>query len=210
VPAWLELSTAEGPRRVPLDAERVSIGQHDGNDVPLPPDATASRLHAVLERYPSGWCVRDLGSRNGTWVNGERVWQARPLRDGDSLTLGVTRIVFRSDEPRAGFRATEPGEPPPVLTRRERDVLVALCRPMASGQVFTEPASIRDIAEELVVTEAAVKHHLLRLYDKFQVMGEEGRRRVRLANEAVRRGAIGPGDYLAGGPGGDPRDGARG
>jgi DNA-binding NarL/FixJ family response regulator len=78
-------------------------------------------------------------------------------------------------------------------------VLVALCRPMASGQVFTEPASIRAIAEELVVTDAAVKHHLLRLYDKFGLPDEGHRRRVRLANEAVRRGVIGPDDYLGGG-----------
>jgi DNA-binding CsgD family transcriptional regulator len=196
VPAWLELPSAAGSRRVPLDTERVSLGKHDGNDVPLPPDPTASRLHAVLERYPTGWCVRDLGSRNGTWVNGERVWQERALRDGDRLTLGMTRIVFRTDEPLSGFGPTEPGDPPPMLTRREREVLVALCRPMASGQVFTEPASIRRIAEELVVTEAAVKHHLLRLYDKFRLPDEDGRRRVRLANEAVRRGVIGPGDYL--------------
>jgi DNA-binding NarL/FixJ family response regulator len=75
-------------------------------------------------------------------------------------------------------------------TRRERDVLVALCRPVLSADLFTEPASIRQIAEELVVTEAAVKQHLLRLYDKFGVFDSGERRRVRLANEAVRRGAV--------------------
>ncbi|GIU99087.1 MAG: hypothetical protein KatS3mg014_0703 [Actinomycetota bacterium] len=68
------------------------------------------------------------------------------------------------------------GEGVPELTRREREVLVALCRPAASGEVFTEPASVREIARELYVTEAAVKQHLLHLYEKFGIGGEGERR----------------------------------
>jgi hypothetical protein len=86
----------------------------------------------------------------------------------------------------------KPGPPgdPPELTRREHDVLVALCRPALEGDLFTEPASVRQIAAALVVTEAAVKQHLGNLYYKFGI-GETGeRRRVTLAKEAFRRGAI--------------------
>jgi len=69
-------------------------------------------------------------------------------------------------------------------------VLVALCRPALEGDLFTEPASVRQIAAALVVTEAAVKQHLGNLYYKFGI-GETGeRRRVTLAKEAFRRGAI--------------------
>jgi hypothetical protein len=83
-----------------------------------------------------------------------------------------------------------PPEDPPELTRRERDVLVALCRPALEGDLFTEPASVREIAAALVVTDAAVKQHLGNLYYKFGI-GETGeRRRVTLAKEAFRRGAI--------------------
>ncbi len=71
----------------------------------------------------------------------------------------------------------------------ERDVLVALCRPLLTGDAFTEPASIRAIAAELVVSEAAVKQHLSRLYVKFDVVQGE-RRRVQLANAAVSTGAV--------------------
>ena len=67
--------------------------------------------------------------------------------------------------------------------------LVALCRPVLSGDVFTEPASIRAMAAELVVSEAAVKQHLLNLYDKFAIYGVDNRR-LELANQAVRRGAV--------------------
>jgi tetratricopeptide (TPR) repeat protein len=78
----------------------------------------------------------------------------------------------------------------PVLTRRERDVLTALCGPLASGRPVAMPASIREIAAELVVTEAAVKQHLLNLYDKFDVAEGTESRRIALAREAVLRGFL--------------------
>jgi DNA-binding NarL/FixJ family response regulator len=61
---------------------------------------------------------------------------------------------------------------PPALTPRERVVLVELCRPLLSANVFTQPASVREIAEVLVVSEAAVKQHLGRLYEKFGVVDD--------------------------------------
>jgi pSer/pThr/pTyr-binding forkhead associated (FHA) protein len=182
---WLE----DARERVPLEGERLTIGQSSSNDLPLPFDRTVSRVHAVLERVASRWCVRDLGSRNGTFVNGERIWGERPLRSGDEIRVGGVRLVPRLED--AGVREDETvaADTGPYLTRREREVLVALCRPMFSGGVFREPASIRQIAAELVVTEAAVKQHLSRLYDKFGVHEREARR-TRLANEAIRRGAV--------------------
>jgi tetratricopeptide (TPR) repeat protein len=94
----------------------------------------------------------------------------------------------------------------PELTRRERDVLVALCRPLARGAAFTEPASIHDVADALGVSEAAVKQHLTHLYDKFGIFEGEERRRVRLANVALSEGAV-PRESLDGAPrepAGDP------
>ena len=76
----------------------------------------------------------------------------------------------------------------PELTRRERDVLAALCRPLASGGPVAMPASVREIAAELVVTEAAVKQHLLNLYDKLDIPEGTESRRIVLAREAVLRG----------------------
>ena len=64
---------------------------------------------------------------------------------------------------------TEAEKAPPTLTPRERDVLVALCRPLLARDMFTEPASTRAIADELVITQAAVKQHLANLYDKFGI-----------------------------------------
>jgi DNA-binding NarL/FixJ family response regulator len=66
--------------------------------------------------------------------------------------------------------------------------------------MFTQPASTRAIAEELVVTSAAVKQHLANLYDKFGISGDEASRRVSLANEALRRGAVAIADLHASEP----------
>jgi pSer/pThr/pTyr-binding forkhead associated (FHA) protein len=175
--------------RVSLEADRTTVGNAPENDIALADDAMASHLHAVLERFQAGWCVTDLGSSNGTWVNGERIWSSRRLRHGDEIRIGQTRLIFRDISHAAG-RETEAEVGPPSLTARERDVLVALCRPLLDRDMFTEPASTRAIAEELVITQAAVNQHLANLYDKFGVAGGDVHRRARLANEALRRGAV--------------------
>src|SRR6202020_3675745 len=84
----------------------------------------------------------------------------------------------------------------PELTRRELDVLAALCRPALSDDAFVAPATAREIAGDLVVTEAAVKQHLLRLYQKFRISGGLNRR-IRLANEVVSLGLVRPADQTA-------------
>jgi pSer/pThr/pTyr-binding forkhead associated (FHA) protein len=190
VPAFLEVWTDQGARLVPLETGRVTIGRAGSNDVSLPWDNKASRLHAVLEHLAAGWCVRDLSSRNGTFLNGERVDRDRPLGAGDEIRVGGTRLVFRAERSSTDAGETEGAERPPDLTPRERDVLRALFRPALAGEVFSEPASTREIAKALSVSEPAVKQHLLRLYDKFGIYEGGERRRVRLANEALRRGAV--------------------
>jgi ATP/maltotriose-dependent transcriptional regulator MalT len=185
----IEVMCGAGSWRFSLDADRTTVGKAAENDVSLEDDATASRLHAVIERFPAGWCVTDLGSSNGTRVNGERIWSAQRLRNGDEIRVGQTRLIFRDPMSAAGAE-TEAEDAPPGLTARERDVLVALCRPLLDRDMFTEPASTGAIADELVITQAAVKQHLANLYDKFGVPAGDSHRRARLANEALRRGAV--------------------
>lgn len=136
--------------------------------------------------------ARDVGSRNGTFVNGERLTGERILGVGDELRLGAFRFVVVGA--RGTRRVTDTLLSSPQLTPRERDVLTELCRPLADGDAFTEPAAVRDIAAKLVVTEAAVKQHLAHLYDKFDLHDAADRRRVKLANTALTRGAVSLGD----------------
>ena len=185
----LEMWVGSTLERIPLQGEGITIGQAPTNDIPLVFDRTVSGVHCVIEPVASRWCVRDLSSRNGTFVNGERIWGEQPLRAGDEIRVGTVRFIARLDDAGVHGDETVGAEAGPALTRREREVLVALCRPMFSGDIFREPASTRQIASDLVVTEAAVKQHLSRLYDKFEIFEQEGRR-ARLANEAIRRGAV--------------------
>jgi hypothetical protein len=174
---------------VSLGLDDVSIGRGMTNNIALPSDKEVSRLHAVIVRYPGGWTVRDV-SANGTYLNGTRILGEHILKPGDEIGVGDALIIFRGDLDGVPADTTwEPGTVPD-LTPAERRVLVALCRPRAGGKDFAAPASNHDIAEELSVLEATVKFHLQNLYRKFKILPGEGSRRVRLANEALRRRAV--------------------
>lgn len=185
----IEVVSATERRRIAPEGDRVTIGKSAQNDIALSRDTAASHLHAVLERFPAGWCINDLGSSNGTWVNGQRIVALRRLRRGDEIRIGHSRLLVTEIAGPTEIE-TDVEEAPPAITPRERDVLVALCRPLLAHDLFTQPASTRAIAEELVVTTAAVKQHLANLYDKFRIPGDDTSRRVTLANEALRRGAV--------------------
>ncbi len=188
--AYLEVSEWGDSRVVMLEGARFSVGRQGDNDLVLAADGEVSRFHALFEPVAGGWCLRDLTSKNGTFVNGGRLGGDRPLRSGDQIRIGRTWLVFHAGVPGEDAVLTQAPEPTPELTRRERDVLVALFAGGTRGEVFNQPASTREIADALSISEAAVKQHLLRLYDKFGIYGEGERRRVRLANEALRRGAV--------------------
>ena len=174
--------------RIELLSERTTVGKASENDIELD-DPSVSRLHAVLERFSAGWCVTDLGSSTGTWLNGERIWSSRRLRHNDGIRIGKTRLLFR--EPTGAAQPeTDVEGPPPPLTARERDVLAALCRPLLAQDMFTEPAPTRTIADELDVSSAAVNQHLANLFDKFGIGADEANRRARLANDAISSGAV--------------------
>lgn len=195
MPSHLEVWKPSGRQLIPLGTERVTVGKSSSNVVSLNDDSTVSRLHAVLENLGYAWSIRDVGSRNGTYINGEKISTERVLRSGDELRVGKSKLVFwevrDADEVTVGEATVSvaPTRPAPRLTPRELEVLVVLCRPLVSGDPFPEAVSVKQMAHELFVTEAAIKQHLQNLYDKFAIP-PEGERRVRLANEAIRRGAV--------------------
>ena len=176
---------------IPLRGEVTTVGRGRGADIRLE-DPSVSRLHAEIVRCGPYYYVADLGlSRNGTRVNGRPVAR-RVLDDGDVLSFGTARCRVEG-LPREELAAeTELRRAAaPELTRRELDVLISLCRPALSDEAFVTPATANEIAGDLVVTEAAVKQHLLRLYAKFRVP-EGANRRARLANEVIATGLVRP------------------
>jgi len=175
----------------PLNDVVTTVGRGQGADIRLD-DPSVSRLHAELVRRGPYVYVADLGlSRNGTRVNGRPVGR-RVLDEGDVLSFGAARCRIgglAQEEITAEVELRRLAVP--ELTRRERDVLASLCRPALSDEAFATPATAREIAADLVVTEAAVKQHLLRLYQKFRIP-EGPNRRTRLANEIVALGLVKP------------------
>ena len=189
--ALLEVWRLHGREVVTLEGDRLSIGKNPENDLAITEDDAVSRAHAVLERISgSRWAIRDVGSTNGTLVNGERIFGEKQLRDDDEIILGRTRLHF-CDRRTVDEASTARTGARPRLTPTEKDVLVELCRPLLSGSAFTQPATVREIAQRRFVTEAAVKQHLGHLYDKFGLVDDDGQpRRVRLANAALESGAV--------------------
>jgi hypothetical protein len=176
-----------------LRGDVTTVGRGEGVDVQLD-DPSVSRLHAELVRRGPHVYVTDLGlSSNGTRVNGRPIGR-RVLSDGDVLSFGAARA--RVGGLGASAQAAEDTVElrrvtAPDLTRRELEVLQALCRPALNQEAFVAPATAKEVADELVVTEAAVKQHLLRLYAKFRI-AEGGNRRGRLANEVIALGIVRP------------------
>ncbi len=192
--AQLELWRPTGVELIVLSSPSYTIGRSTSNDIALPDDKMASSRHAVVEALGTGWEIRDLTSRNGTFVRGERLYGSRALDHRDDVVIGQTKFVFHDP---ANMDRSEtllrPG--PPALTPREREVLVALCRPLFAGTPVRVPATLRTIAEELSISQSGVTYLLGQLYDKFEIppMGHE--RREVLASAAVDIGAVTVTDY---------------
>ena len=171
--------------------ERLTIGRR--GDVRLDWDDEVSRVHAALERMGDEWLVTDDGlSRNGTWVNGERVTGQRRLRDGDVISAGRTLIAFRApgDEPSEPTASALGPALAELITPAQRRVLVALCRPFRDPG-YAAPATNRQIAEELVVSVDAVKSTLTALFAAFGVDHlPQNQKRATLALQALRTGVV--------------------
>jgi hypothetical protein len=176
---------------ISLRNEVTTVGRGLGVDVRLD-DPSVSRLHAEIVRRGPYFYLADLGlSRNGTRVNGRPVAR-RVLDDGDVLTFGSARcVIVGIPREELAAEAEMRRSAAPELTRRELDVLIALCRPALSDDAFITPATAKEIAGDLVVSEAAIKQHLVRLYVKFRVP-EGTNRRARLANQVIVLGLVRP------------------
>jgi hypothetical protein len=79
---------------VTLDSHPITLGRGQTNDVPLPDDEYASTRHARVEPRRDGVWVEDIGSTNGTFVNGIRVTRERRLAPGDVVRVGETDLRF--------------------------------------------------------------------------------------------------------------------
>ena len=174
--------------------ERLTLGRRSSAELPLSWDVEVSRVHAELVRKGDEWALIDNGlSMNGSFVNGEPVRAQRRLRDGDSLRVGATVIIFRDPRSQESLATAPSAELRTVvnITDAQRRVLLALCRPFKDSAAFVTPPSNEHIAGELYLSVDAVKKHMRALFEKFGVQHlPQNEKRARLVERAFAGGFI--------------------
>jgi phosphoserine phosphatase RsbU/P len=78
----------------PLDRDRIGLGRSNANELCYPDDQGLSRQHLKFVRESGGWRVEDLGSKNGTLLNGQKLERSAPFRPGDRVSAGHLVIEF--------------------------------------------------------------------------------------------------------------------
>lgn len=114
--AFVDGSARQRAYTLRLEKSPVSVGRSSGNDLSLPWDGDVSRRHAELRWDGAQWMVSDTHrSRNGSFVNGQRVSGQHPLADGDVLRVGHTSMLYRA--PGSAVHAIPPDESGATTTR---------------------------------------------------------------------------------------------
>jgi hypothetical protein len=197
---FLVWRTDEGEQRILLLDQpqwRVTVGRDPAADLPLAWDAEVSRTHALLEQVGRGWTLVDDGlSRNGSFVNGERVIGRRRLRDKDRLVFGASVVTYRETSGTITQTASAIDAPATIpLTPMQRKVLIALCRPVQDS-ASAIPATNRQIAEEVYLTVDAVKAHLRVLFERYGLSQlPQNEKRARLVASVLDAGVLAPRDF---------------
>ncbi|HET8622034.1 MAG TPA: FHA domain-containing protein [Gemmatimonadales bacterium] len=99
-------------KRLPIRIPVVNVGRGDFNDLVIP-EPSVSASHAKLQRREGIWVIADLGSTNGTFVDGERINDETPLGPGSTIRFGEVATLFESTDdptgiqPRVGTRLIE-------------------------------------------------------------------------------------------------------
>lgn len=198
---FLAYRDRDGEQRLAVldpDVRRLWVGRSGSADLRFEWDEEVSALHAQIEVVRDECTLVDDGlSRNGSFVNEERVSGRRLLRDQDVLRFGSSQVLYRAAASTGAESTVVAGELAGAATvsPAQRRVLIALCRPFKDRQPFATPATNQQIAAELHLSVDAVKTHLRALFEKFEV-GElpQNQKRVALVERALGSGLIGERD----------------
>jgi len=99
MPRTILIQTPDGQTKtMPLSGSRLAVGRSSAAELSFPDDAGLSRQHFALEPAGDGWTVQDLGSKNGTFVNGIPLKARLALRPGDRITAGHLTIIYAADQ----------------------------------------------------------------------------------------------------------------
>ena len=179
---------------VPEGDGTSSVGRRTEMDLSIPWDGEVSGVHAELQVIGGELAIVDDGlSRNGTYLNAERISGRQRLRDGDRIRVGRTVLAYRTPAAETVHETISAMDTPALveLTDTQRRVLIALCRPLRDGAGFASPATNQQIASEVFLSVDTVKTHLRILFAKFE-LGElaQNEKRSRLAEYVLRFGIV--------------------
>jgi adenylate cyclase len=144
-----------------------SLGRHPRNTHQVL-DRVVSKEHCHIELIEDRYVLKDLGSLNGTYVNGDRVSQDHPLEPGDEITIGSTRIIFEPEEKRGGvsFDALLSGESREATNRFKIGDTDAGPLIRAKVSLLAEKTFF---AEELIQDDASLRRDYEKLRASYEV-----------------------------------------
>jgi S1-C subfamily serine protease len=142
---------SDAGREIPIGGTRLVIGREQGCDVALD-DAKISRNHAAVEPQPDGRIIlSDLGSMNGTFVNGARLQGSVEIRGGEQLRFGDTQVSVVSDVPAAAATPSAAIPPAAQPTAAQPAVQPAPGIPRTPGPATTERRILRRTARRATI-----------------------------------------------------------
>lgn len=163
-PSRLEFQTNGGPSQTRILGDTVTIGRHTDNVIQLL-DPEVSKAHLVVRRVKDGYALEDLGSANGTLVNGVRQSRCR-LSDGDVVVVGNSTLRFREGKkksppvrPAVGVGIGAVVRPPMKVAPAQPMTLSSFADMKRSDPVFALPTRKAPPAERTSVT--LIPEHLL-------------------------------------------------
>lgn len=151
----LEVVQPDGTsKKYPLQKDSLTLGRAVNNDLSFPDDTILSRYHLRFEYEGGEWCVTDMGSKNGTLLNDQRLEGRVRLKTGDRI--GAGRVVISYNDPRASSRS-------PVVFVEEREntvsgatMVIRLDRVLADEPKAFESALGTDSVDGIRRTEALI------------------------------------------------------
>lgn len=159
----LQLSAIlNGERRTwPLGDAPMLVGRSSKNGVHIP-DATVSKDHAEIARHGESWQIKDLGSRNGTRVNGVEAAKPLPIREGDLVEVGKVMLRVTTESGSPGVQLSTAGGLSSSVRLRAQDILGSTTAKVAAdpirvmsllaeaGRMLVLPRPLKETCEEVL------------------------------------------------------------
>ena len=138
--AQLTVNIPNGQTRViHLEKDRYELGRDDSNALAFQEVQGLSRKHVVFERNGAAWTVRDLGSTNGTFVNGNRLTAPRTLAPRDRVSAGALTILYSEPTPQAALQPAKPASHTVLFVKKTGAIEEPTAEATLDGVLASDP-----------------------------------------------------------------------